>query len=168
MQDANTYVSAQILAQLPQWLAGLGICIFIWGVAIVTEKSILFVTKKSRIQADVCYLMARIAKMVLVVIGLITGLGTAGIDVSAMVAGLGLTGFALGFALKDALSNVLAGVLVLVYQPFRVGSRIKVGNYEGAVVRIDLRYTTIEREGRKVLIPNSNLFNQPVELLTAP
>ena len=50
--------------------------------------------------------------------GLVTALGTLGVDVSALVAGLGLTGFALGFAVKDTISNILAGVLLLVYRPF--------------------------------------------------
>lgn len=165
MQDASAGTSAPLLSHTPPWLTGIGIFVAFWIAAIIVEKTILFMARKAQVQVDVCYLMARIAKMVLIVIGVITGLGTVGIDVSAMVAGLGLTGFALGFALKDALSNVLAGVLVLIYQPFRVGTRIKVGNYDGTVVRIDLRYTTIESENRKVLIPNSNLFNQPVELL---
>ena len=53
--------------------------------------------------------------------------GTVGVDVSALVAGLGLAGFAIGFALRDAVSNTLAGVLVLMYQPFRVGDDIKTG-----------------------------------------
>jgi len=89
-------------------------------------------------------------------------LGTVGVDVSALVASLGLTGFALGFALRDALSNVLAGSLILVYQPFKTGDIIKSLGYEGKVVQIDLRYTTISTEDKKVLIPNSNLFKNPV------
>ena len=43
-------------------------------------------------------------------------LGILGVDIAALVAGLGLTGFALGFTLKDALSNLLAGILILFYQ----------------------------------------------------
>ena len=145
-------------------LAGVAACLIIWAIAIVIEKIILTLAKKSRIQRDVFYLLGRIVKMVLIVVGLIAGFGTMGIDVAAMVAGLGLTGFALGFALKDALSNVLAGVLVLVYQPFRIGSHIKVSGYDGTVRRVDLRYTTVESDNRTVLIPNANLFNSPVEI----
>ena len=55
------------------------------------------------------------AKLSLIVFGLVTALGTAGVNVSALVAGLGLTGFALGFAFRDVLSNLLAGVLILLY-----------------------------------------------------
>ena len=75
-----------------------------------------------------------------------------GINVSALVAGLGLTGFALGFALKDTISNLLSGVLILLYRPFKIGNTIKVSGYEGDVVSIDLRYTELNSEGNKILI----------------
>jgi Mechanosensitive ion channel len=85
-------------------------------------------------------------------------LGTVGINVSALVAGLGLTGFALGFALKDALSNMLAGVLILSYRPFRHGQRIEVSGYQGTFANIDFRYTTLQTEEKTILLPNANLF----------
>ena len=68
-------------------------------------------------------------------LGLITALGTIGINVSALVAGLGLTGFALGFALKDLVANVVAGVLVLVYRPFHRQDHVAVAGFEGTVRR---------------------------------
>ena len=71
---------------------------------------------------------ARAVRTTLIVIGFISALGTLGIDVTAMVAGLGLTGFALGFALKDVLSNAVAGVLILFYRPFALGDRIVVSS----------------------------------------
>src|SRR5262249_2389900 len=82
-------------------------------------------------------------------------------DVSALVAGLGLTGFALGFALKDIVSNALSGILVLVYRPFRLLDSIKVTDLEGAVTEINLRYTVLEAGGKIILIPNSFLFPNP-------
>ena len=60
---------------------------------------------------------------VVIAIGLVTGFGTMGIDVSALIAGLGLSGFALGFALRDAVSNLIAGVLILLYRPFSYGDK---------------------------------------------
>ncbi len=60
---------------------------------------------------------------------------------------------------------VPAGVLVLLYRPFEIGSRIKISGYEGVVVSIDLRYTELEGEGRKILIPNSKSFTDPITVL---
>jgi small conductance mechanosensitive channel len=87
------------------------------------------------------------------------------VNVSALIAGLGLTGFALGFALKDAVSNLLAGLLILIYKPFRMGDHISVTGLEGEVVNIDLRYTTLQAGQKTFLIPNSNLFTNPIILV---
>ena len=71
----------------------------------------------------------------------------------------------MGFALKDTISNLLSGILILLYQPFKIGNTIKVSGYEGDVVSIDLRYTELNSEGNKILIPNSKLFTDPITVL---
>ncbi len=118
-----------------------------------------------KLMAILLYCLLAQAVLPLTIFGFITALGTLGINVSALVAGLGLTGFALGFALKDTISNLLSGVLILLYRPFEKGNRIKISGYEGIVVSIDLRYTELESEGNKVLIPNSKLFTDSVTVL---
>lgn len=113
---------------------------------------------------DVVNLIAEVARLGLLVFGVVTALGTVGVNVSALVAGLGLTGFALGFAFRDALSNILAGVLIVFYHPFRRGDHLAVMGLEGTVVGIDLRYTTLQRDDKTFLIPNSTLFTNPLSL----
>ena len=81
------------------------------------------------------------------------------------MAGLGLTGFALGFALRDILANVVVGTLILVYRPFRRRDRAGVAGFEGMVSDIDLRYTTLESKEKRVLIPNSTLFTNAISVL---
>jgi small-conductance mechanosensitive channel len=103
---------------------------------------------------------------VLIAVGLVTALGTLGLDVSAIVASLGLTGFAVSFALKDSISNLLSGMLILIYRPFKVGDTIKVKSFEGRVSTIDLRYTRLERDGEKILVPYSLLFTNPISILS--
>jgi small-conductance mechanosensitive channel len=114
---------------------------------------------------DMLELMGQIARISILTFGTVTALGTVGVNVSALVAGLGLTGFALGFAFRDALSNLLAGVLILIYHPFRRADRIAVAGFEGVVVGIDLRYTTLQADDRIYLIPNSTLFTNAITLL---
>ena len=90
-------------------------------------------------------------------------MGTMGMDVSALIAGLGLTGFALGFALRDAVSNLITGVLILLYQPFGYGDKIKVSNNSGTVISINFRYTVLASEGGSVVhVPNSTMFSNSV------
>ena len=114
-------------------------------------------------------LLARLAAdtgyWTVLILGFISGFGTMGVNVAGLVAGVGLTGFALGFALRDAVSNLLAGVLILTFRPFRVGSDIKVGGFSGTVLAIDLRYTTLSGEGRYVLVPNKTMYTSPITVI---
>lgn len=115
--------------------------------------------------AYIVRLAGRISAAGLMVFGVVTALGTIGVDVSALVAGLGLTGFALGFGLKDILANVVSGVLILLYRPFELYDRIIVAGLEGVVSEIDLRYTRLEQEDKTFLVPNSLLITNTITLL---
>ncbi len=99
--------------------------------------------------------------------GIVCALGTAGFDMVPIVAGLGLTGFALGFALKDALSNAVAGVMILLHRPFVPGDNIAVAGFEGKVAGVDLRHTILEADGKRHLVPNATVLNSPVTVTLA-
>jgi small-conductance mechanosensitive channel len=141
-----------------------GVCMLavFWMLARVVEKGVIRVSQRVPQNRELLELLARTAKITLLVFGTVTAFGTMGINVSAMVAGLGLTGFALGFALRDVLSNILSGVLLLLYRPFGRGDHIAVAGMEGVVTAIDLRYTTLAQGEKTILIPNSNLFTTPI------
>ncbi len=118
---------------------------------------------------DLMTLLGRAVRATIVAFGAVTVLGTLGLDVTALVAGLGLTGFALGFALRDIISNTVAGVLILLYRPFHRGDRIAVAGAEGVVSNIDLRYTTlVVDEGTRVLVPNATLFTNAIRVQRRP
>jgi small conductance mechanosensitive channel len=146
---------------------GISVVIFLifWILANVANRAIIKISKQMELNASLATLLARTAKITLIIFGFVTALGTLGVNVSALVAGIGLTGFAIGFALKDTISNLIAGVLILVYRPFGIGNHIKISVYEGTVVSIDLRYTELEGEGNKILIPNSKIFTDPIIIL---
>jgi len=101
----------------------------------------------------------------ILILGLLTGLSTMGVNMGPIIAGLGLGGFALGFALRDALSNLLAGVLTIIYQPFKEGDTISVSGCEGTVTEINLRYTVLESETDHYMVPNSLIFTKPLKIM---
>lgn len=104
-------------------------------------------------------------EMAILVFAMITAIGTFGINLSALIAGLGLGGFALGYALKDSVSNLLSGILIMVYKPFNIGDIIDVAKFEGKVIEIDLRYTKLENEEKIFLVPNKKMFSDPISIL---
>ena len=144
--------------------AGMSILIFagFWVAAKIGQKVLMRVGTSQHIDQELASFIGRTAKIAVLILGLITALSHLGIDVSAMVAGLGLTGFALGFALKDVISNVLAGVLILIYKPFQKDDCIKIKSYEGKVISTDLRYTVLLSDGLTVYVPNSLLFTDAI------
>ena len=167
-RPVKEYLIEALPRQAADWLPKVGSAMLIlfvfWLLAVVTRKVVRKGGVAAGIDSSVINLLARSAHVVLLVIGLVTTLGTLGIDVSAIVASLGLTGFAVGFALKDSISNLLSGVLILIHRPFNVGDTIKVKTFGGLVSAIDLRYTRLERDGEKILVPNSLLFTNPISI----
>jgi small conductance mechanosensitive channel len=165
MEDVFQVLWAQVVLTVPRLGAALAVFIGFWLAARIVRRLIgRFGERADPERRDALHLLGQAISATLLVVGAISALGTAGINVTAMVAGLGLTGFALGFALKDALSNLLAGVLILIYRPFKRGDRIAVAGFEGTVIGIDLRYTRLQGKDRQVLIPNSVLFTNSISL----
>ena len=155
----------QLLESALKVLVGLAVFALFWALSSLVHRSLDRMARGADPRrSEALLLVDRTARVTLLILGAVCALGTSGIDVSALVAGLGLTGFALGFALRDALSNFLAGTLIKVYRPFRRGDRIRVKDFEGVVVEIDLRYTTLQADGKRFLIPNHTLFTEPVTL----
>ena len=115
--------------------------------------------------ANISRVISGIAKNIIVIIGLITALGTIGVNISAVVAGLGLTGFAFGFAFKDMLSNFISGIMIFIYEPFTLGDTIEVDGKCGKVTDINLRYVTLEAEDSNYLIPNSKSVSGSLKVI---
>lgn len=158
-----------LLAWLPRLMMAVLILALFWAIA-ATARSLLL--KYTRHPVSRRYLLQLIAKGVyvtLLIIGVITASGSLGINITAMVTSLGLAGFALSFALKDALSNAIAGLMLLLYQPFKLGDTISVNNLKkGKVMAINLRYTQLVTEAHTYLVPNVTLINNTIEILTSP
>ena len=165
MEKLVQYLLDEATLWVPRLIGVVVIFVVFFILAKIMKRIISRAAERLKFDRNLTLLLARASSITLIIFGFVTALGTLGINVSALVAGLGLTGFALGFALKDTISNLLSGVLILLYRPFEKGSCIKILGYEGIVVSIDLRYTELDSEGNKVLIPNSKLFTDPITVL---
>lgn len=84
-----------------------------------------------------------------------------------LIAGLGLTSVAIGFAFKDVFSNFMAGVVILGRKKLRIGDVIECEDVYGRVENILIRETHVrETDGELVIVPNSFLFDNPVNIQT--
>ncbi len=165
MEKLVQYLLDETTLWAPRVIGVAVIFVVFFILAKIVKRIITSAAERLKFDRNLTLLLSRTSSITLIIFGFVTALGTLGINVSALVAGLGLTGFALGFALKDTISNLLSGVLILLYRPFEKGKCMKISGYEGSVISIDLRYTELDSEGNKVLIPNSKLFTDPITVL---
>jgi len=82
---------------------------------------------------------------------------------TALIAGLGVGGIAIGFGLQSIVNNFISGVLILFQQPFEIGDNIEVAGFSGTVLSISVRSTELKTwGGRFVMIPNGDVYESPV------
>jgi len=145
----------QVIAALPRIITGLVVFIVAWIIALIARSIIRHLSNHTKSRRYLFGLLARITYIIIIIFGIITALGTMGINVLALVTGLGLASFAVGFALKDSLSNTLAGFIILYYEPFKINDNVSITKEEGKVIEINLRYTVLQSEGKHIMVPNS-------------
>lgn len=156
-------LARKIVDAVPGIVSGLIVLAVFVALAFLVRTVVSATFRRVRLDPTVALLVSRFVAAIVVAFGVVTALGEMGVDIRALVAGLGLTGFALGFALKDVLANLVAGVMVLVYRPFRIGDTITVAGQCGVVEGIRLRDTLLRHEdGTLVIIPNSKVVTEVV------
>ncbi|MDP1808044.1 MAG: mechanosensitive ion channel family protein [Actinomycetota bacterium] len=145
-------------------LLGLLVFLVFLLIALAVRKAIRAAIARMSTQGQVDHIVAQLAYVAVLAIGAVAALSAGfGVNVTALVASLGLAGFAIGFAVKDVLSNSLAGVLILVQRPFTIGDEVALAGAEGRVAAVRVRDTLIKTgEGTLVYVPNSIIFNSIV------
>ena len=162
MEEFSQFVANQ----LPKIAGGLSIILIFWVLAAVLRTIISRLLSSISAAIHIRKLICSTVYYTVLILGLLTGLSTMGVQMIPIIASLGLGGFALGFALKDVISNFLSGVLILIYRPFKEGDYLLVSGCEGKVVEINMRYTILSGENTTYMIPNAALFTNPLQLKT--
>ena len=92
---------------------------------------------------------------------LVVALGTAGMDVTALIAGVGVAGVGIGLAMQGILSNLMAGLTIIFTKPFRFGEYIEIAGVQGQVTSIELFSTTLlHADHSQVIIPNRKIVGE--------
>lgn len=114
-------------------------------------------------------LMAQLVRAALVLTGLLLALDLLGATaiVTAVLGTAGLAGLAVGFAFRDIVENYLAGVLLSLRQPFSIGDHLRLGEFEGRVVRLTSRELVLMTlDGNHVRVPNATVFSSVISNFT--
>jgi small conductance mechanosensitive channel len=119
-----------------------------------------FLEKKS-MEPPVRMLLVRIVKLLVFAGALVMALGTAGMDVTTLIAGISVAGVGVGLAMQGVLGNLFAGLTIIFTKPFRVNEYIEILNVQGQVTQIELLSTTLIHGDRsRVVIPNRKIVGE--------
>ena len=106
----------------------------------------------------------KMVRVVIVFAGMFLVLGVYGVNVTGLIAGLGIGGLAMALAAKDSVENVFGSLTILFDMPFAIGDWVKIDKVEGVVEEINLRSTRIRTfEDTVIMLPNANLIRVGVE-----
>ena len=167
---APTYECASELASLGPVAALLTLIIGIPIIKIILRYLKLAFEKYDYIDQGLENFLFRIVSVALWVLVILTAANELGINVTGIVAALGIVGLAVAFASKDTMENIIAGIFIIIDRPFREGDRIllpkKIGGLYsswGDVQEIGLRTTTVRStDGVMLTIPNTLLTKDAV------
>jgi len=108
--------------------------------------------------------MNKLIKAALWVIGLLLILSNLGINISSLIAGLGIGGIAIALALQNILGDLFSSFAIYLDKPFQVGDYIVVGDHRGHVERVGIKTTRIRAlTGEQIIISNKELTSARIQ-----
>ena len=126
------------------------------------------VLKSRGIDPAVCGFVGNLVYALAMVGVVIAVLGQFGVETASFVAVLGAAGFAIGFALQGSLSNFAAGVMILVFKPFRIGDFVDAAGVAGTVADIQLFNTILNTpDNVRIIVPNGQIYNGTIKNFSA-
>lgn len=121
----------------------------------------------SQIDDQLAPLATKTMKVLVVIVGTLLVLQNLGVNVTALLAGLGIGGVALAFAAQDTVANVFGTITILLDTPFKLGDKVKIGDTEGIVEEVGFRSTRVRTLYNSVVsLPNSVVAKEKIDNLT--
>jgi small-conductance mechanosensitive channel len=158
-----------LFAALPRIGVALVVFFLIWLVAKGVQRLVHRITPGPR-NSSIGIVLGRLTYAALLLVGALVAavIVFPAFTFASLIGALGIGGVAIGFAFQDIFQNLLAGILILLREPFRIGDEIVSDGYTGTVEAIETRATFIRTyDGRRIIIPNSKIYTEPVTVITA-
>ena len=169
MTSAN-HLLQQMISRIPYLIVASFVFVIFWMLSIFFKKAVTRILGSRKHHQNLVTVFRRVGSALILFLGFMVAMIIAvpSFTPGKLIGALGIGSVAIGFAFKDIFQNLLSGILLLLSEPFRIGDQIISGNFEGTVEDIQIRATTIRTyDGRKVVIPNSQLYTSTMTVNTA-
>ena len=135
----------------------------LWLAGFVERRLSGLFAKSEKIDRTVSAFIASLAKYAVIIFTGIALLEQFGVETTSLVALLGAAGLAIGLALQGTLSNLAAGVMLLIFRPFKVGDFVQVGGESGVVNSVSLFTTMLDTgDNIRIMIPNGSVWGSSI------
>ena len=119
--------------------------------------------EKTAVEETVRIFVANLLNTLLMVIIFIAAINQLGIETTSIIAMLGAAGLAIGLALQGSLANFAAGILIVMFRPYKVGDYIEAGSSGGTVLDIQIFSTVLKTPDNKVVVvPNATIMDSSI------
>jgi small conductance mechanosensitive channel len=159
---ALNLLAAVVILALTFWAAG-------WGGALARRAIGRMHRRGGGADVTLQTFMGSLTRYLIIVVGLMMVLEKLGVKTTSVLAVLSGLLLGIGLALQGALSNVAAGVMLLLFRPYRVGDLVEVGGRMGTVLSLDLMVTEMKTpDNLRVVAPNGKIFGDFIVNYTKP
>lgn len=143
----------------------MAILIFIIGRIAVSLLMSMFrrLMAKSKYDEMLINFIESILGAILMLFVIVASLNELGVDTTSLVAIVGAAGLAIGLSLQDSLKNFAAGVMLLVFKPFKAGNFVEAAGVTGVVQKIGIFHTTMTSlDNKEITVPNSKIYDNNI------
>ena len=146
------------------------IAIFVIGrwVAKALTKALRSLMDRASIDTALAGFLSNIAYAALLALVIIAALDTLGVETTSVIAIFGAAGLAVGLALQGSLSNFAAGVMLMIFRPFKAGDYVSAGGVDGVVEQVRVFNTLVRTpDNREITVPNKRILDDNIVNFTA-
>jgi small conductance mechanosensitive channel len=163
MESLKNFINdANLLPTITDWAINIILALLIYVVGKWVARRVTNFCRKLLEKADMdrtlVNFLSNVVFAVLLVAVILAALDTVGIPVTSLMAIVGAAGLAVGLALKDSLGNFAAGVMLVLFRPFRAGDFVEVAGVSGTAQAIRIFSTVLTTpDNKEIIIPNSQI-----------
>lgn len=151
IQYGMSFLAAILIFIIGKWVAQL--------VSRLVEKAMV----ASKVEKTLATFAKNIIYFGILAFVVIAALNKLGVETNSFIAVIGAAGLAVGLALQGSLSNFAAGVMMVIFQPFRLDDYIEAGGAEGTVTEIQIFNTILmNKDNKRIIVPNAKITGDKI------